>query len=287
MDYDACLEELGEFGLWQITVTLLVWIPPVVDGMMTLTRSTKVVNMFLTLIFSSSYTTLIPDAYRCNIPDCDDPENFKFDDFKPELLFPSLANLNGSEPLTHPFYCNYFKPQRDLNNVFTDADNQTCLKVTIKVSSAFIITRNQTMTREVESCGPESTFAYADFKMDSTLVTDFDMVCDQAKEVLDQVLYKLILEAAHSDLGPDVLLLLHAGPRPGQPRLRTPLRQDRQETHPAHRRPHHQVEVEDTFRSLFNILSLSSIASVVASQMPGYVSYAILRIIIGAGAEGW
>ena len=143
------------------------------------------------------------------------------------------------------------------------------------------------MTSEVESCGPESTFAYADFKMDSTLVTDFDMVCDQAKEVSDQVLYKLILEAAHSDLGPDVLLLLHAGPRPGQPRLRTPLRQDRQETHPAHRRPHHQVEVEDTFCSLFNILSLSSIASVVASQMPGYVSYAILRIIIGAGAEGW
>ena len=129
MDYDACLEELGEFGLWQITVTLLVWIPPVVDGMMTLTRSMKVVNMFLTLIFSSSYTTLIPDAYRCNIPDCDDPENFKFDDFKPELLFPSLANLNGSEPPIHPYYCDYFKPQRDLNNVFTDADNQTCLKV--------------------------------------------------------------------------------------------------------------------------------------------------------------
>ena len=39
------------------------------------------------------------------------------------------------------------------------------------------------MTSEVESCGPESTFTYADFKMDSTLVTDFDMVCDQAKEV--------------------------------------------------------------------------------------------------------
>ena len=34
-------------------------------------------------------------------------------------------------------------------------------------------------------------------------------------------------------------------------------------------------------------MSLSSLASLVASHMPGYVPYAILRIIIGAGAEGW
>ena len=41
-------------------------------------------------------------------------------------------------------------------------------------------------------------------------------------------------------------------------------------------------------KTLFSPCSTScSIASVVASQMPGYVSYAILRIIIGAGAEGW
>ena len=58
------------------------------------------------------------------------------------------------------------------------------LRLIIKVFlKAIIFTRNQTMTNEVESCGPESTYAYADFKMNSTLVTDFDMVCDQAKEV--------------------------------------------------------------------------------------------------------
>ena len=38
MDYDDCLEELGEFGPWQITITLLLWIPVVIDGIMTLTR---------------------------------------------------------------------------------------------------------------------------------------------------------------------------------------------------------------------------------------------------------
>ena len=41
------------------------------------------------------------------------------------------------------------------------------------------------------------------------------------------------------------------------------------------------------FWSLLNIMSLSSLASLVASHMPGYVPYAILRTIIGAGAEGW
>ena len=40
------------------------------------------------------------------------------------------------------------------------------------------------MTSEVESCGPESTYAYAPFKMESTLITEFDMVCDKSREVV-------------------------------------------------------------------------------------------------------
>jgi hypothetical protein len=40
-------------------VTLLVWIPAVIDGFMTLT---------------SSYTVLQPKAYRCNIPVCTSPD---------------------------------------------------------------------------------------------------------------------------------------------------------------------------------------------------------------------
>ena len=39
------------------------------------------------------------------------------------------------------------------------------------------------MTSEIESCGPESTYAYDQFKMQSTLVTEFDMVCDKSREV--------------------------------------------------------------------------------------------------------
>ena len=125
MDYDECLVELGEFGPWQITITLLVWIPVVVDGIMTLTGykniiiTNKVKN--LTLI-SSAYTTLEPPAYRCNIPSCEEKEDFTFSDFSPQLLFPSLANLNGSDPPDHPNYCDYFKP--------TSVANGSCLQVT-------------------------------------------------------------------------------------------------------------------------------------------------------------
>ena len=45
MDYDDCLVELGEFGPWQMTITLLVWIPPLVDGIMTLTRYIKIITV--------------------------------------------------------------------------------------------------------------------------------------------------------------------------------------------------------------------------------------------------
>ena len=40
------------------------------------------------------------------------------------------------------------------------------------------------MTSEVESCGPESTYTYAQFKMVSTIITEFDMVCDKSREVI-------------------------------------------------------------------------------------------------------
>ena len=39
--------------------------------------------------------------------------------------------------------------------------------------------------------------------------------------------------------------------------------------------------------SVFNAFFGDSVSSVVASQMPGYVSYSLLRILIGAGSEGW
>ena len=47
-----------------------------------------------------------------------------------------------------------------------------------------IIPGHQTMTSDVESCGPESTYVYDQFHMETTLVTEFNMVCNKSREVV-------------------------------------------------------------------------------------------------------
>ena len=46
-----------------------------------------------------------------------------------------------------------------------------------------MISCDQTMTTEVESCGAGSSFAYSPMVMESTLLTEFDLVCDTYKKV--------------------------------------------------------------------------------------------------------
>ena len=47
------------------------------------------------------------------------------------------------------------------------------------------------MTSEVESCGPESSFTYGPMIMESTLFTEFDMVCDKSKEVCGMIFRRI------------------------------------------------------------------------------------------------
>ena len=68
MDYDKILTELGEFGPWQINISILMWLPAIIDGMMTMT---------------ASYSALAPNVFRCNIPDCDGPQ---FGGYEPRVL---------------------------------------------------------------------------------------------------------------------------------------------------------------------------------------------------------
>ena len=89
MNYDKILVELGEFGPWQIVITLLLWLPAAVDGVMTLI---------------ASYTSLVPEAYRCNIPDCDGP-GFGFSDFPKQNLFPSFSKSSTEYNKETPNYC--------------------------------------------------------------------------------------------------------------------------------------------------------------------------------------
>ena len=42
MDYDKILTELGEFGPWQIDISILLWLAAAMDGMVTMTASYSV-----------------------------------------------------------------------------------------------------------------------------------------------------------------------------------------------------------------------------------------------------
>eukprot|EP00091_Calanus_sinicus_P001516 TRINITY_DN11517_c0_g1_i1.p3 TRINITY_DN11517_c0_g1~~TRINITY_DN11517_c0_g1_i1.p3 ORF type:complete len:167 (+),score=43.93 TRINITY_DN11517_c0_g1_i1:45-503(+) len=98
MDYDSVLAEIGEFGRWQQSIIVLLWIPPMMAGVHNL--------LFV-------FTGLTPkNGFRCQIPGCDDDE-FEFSDFPADLLFPP-------DPDGDPDYCRFYMPS------FTDQQNTTC-----------------------------------------------------------------------------------------------------------------------------------------------------------------
>ena len=93
----------------------------------------------------------------------------------------------------------------------------------------------------------------------------------------------------NSGLGPFVLIFFHAWHRPRQPWLWPPLRRDRTEARSSHCHPYSQV-VKKLFIGLWNPtlqFFVFSIPSVVASQMPGYITYSLMKTLIGAGSGGW
>ena len=132
---------IGECGLWQISITLMLWLPAIIDGVMTL---------------MASYTALVPQVYRCNIPECDGPA-FGFKDFPKENLFPSFDKNSSEFNPNAPDFCSYYRPR---------PENGTCS------SSKF--------SSDVVQCGSNSTFAYDEetFVMKTTLVTEFTLLHD-------------------------------------------------------------------------------------------------------------
>ena len=115
MDYDKILTELGEFGPWQIYISILLWLPAAMDGMVTMT---------------ASYSALVPEVFRCNIPNCDGPQ-FGFSDFEKQKLFPSFDNSSSEYSPNKPDYCRYYKPHT--------LDNGTCFFSSDVVVTSLII----------------------------------------------------------------------------------------------------------------------------------------------------
>ena len=114
---------------------------------------------------------LKPKKYRCKIPGCDD-ENFKFDDFSPDL-FP--LDDSGS-----PDYCSYYQPS------------------SFNVSSGKCST-NSFDKNNLVSCPQGSQFAFGDFEFEETLVTELNAVCGKV-ETFENMLATIRIFIIYSNL---------------------------------------------------------------------------------------
>jgi len=169
-----------------------------------------------------SFTGLQPgNGYRCKIPGCDDDE-FQFGDFPDvDSLFPSKSD--GALD-----YCSYRRPAL--------SSNGTCDKTSL--------------TDEVVRCPPNAEFAFANFQFDETLVTEWDLVCDQDYKVsLVIVFYMVGLMIGSFGCG---------------------------------------WLADKIGRKKTFMLSaiLSSTAGVVGAFMPEFFSYSLIRLVTGIGAQG-
>lgn len=220
MDYDKILEQIGEFGPWQKTNSILLWIPALISGM----------NVIV-----SSFSVLPPVAFRCNIPHCDG-DDFQFGDYDPDELFPSLRNGSSDYDVDNPNYCRFYSPKIVAGN---GTDNTTCSKTEFDHDT-------------ILECGPGSMYVYDKFEMDSTVVTDNDLVCSVGRELwipMIQTFFMLGLLVGSFVFG---VLSDKIGRR----------------------------------HSLLLAIVTTCVGNLIGGYMPNYWAYALSKILAGAGGEG-
>jgi len=144
MNFDKVLDDLGEFGRWQKIILALLWLPIITVGVS---------------VLIGSFTLLEPSEYRCKIEGCD-KNDFQFDDFKDrwkrEELFPCYGTSKENDQCSREDeFCMFLKP---------------------------VVSKGEcspNLTNEKVYCDSGSEFAYGEFEMKKTIISEFNMVCDE------------------------------------------------------------------------------------------------------------
>ena len=77
MDYDKIISHIGELSRWNLINLTLLWLPPMMGGI---------------IVLQTSFSVLPPSQFRCRMP-CED-ENATYDDprFNESMIHPEVAH---------------------------------------------------------------------------------------------------------------------------------------------------------------------------------------------------
>lgn len=242
-NYDQILVHIGDIGWWQMLIVALLCLPSIAGGI---------------LVLLTNFTALEPQAFRCAISECDGTYA-KYTDLNVSSILHVASTLKTDslgkdiENSGDELFC--MKP------IISYDENGNDLNVSAKVKSV----RNQEEIKgncsflsfdditNFEACNvvdPNQVVLYQSFEYSSTIVTDFNLVCDEQ--------YKVALCGTFYMVG--LLIGAFLGSKPADYFGRKPV--------------------------LFLFLILGGLSNIAGGLVSNYWLYVLFRALAGIAAQG-